>query len=249
MDLVWREPFRVRFYEAEPSGRASIPSLCRYMMEAADNHCQPVGMTLAGLRASGRMWVLARFAARFTDLPRRGDELLVETWGSNRVSAIRAYRDFLLLTTRGEVVAEASSLWLILDSRTRRPLRLPEDILQYRHPERRTAQAVDTVPLEPPARVTAEAHSSVRWRDLDANGHANAICHIEWALEAVPLETRREARMTAFDVQFLNEAFVGNGIVSTVEEIDVPPTRCYRHRVTTTDGQALALMTSNWIAV
>ena len=246
MDLVWREPFRVRFYEAEPSGRAAVPAVCRYMLEAADSHCRPVGVTLAGLRASGRMWVLARFALRIAELPRRDDEVTVETWGSNRVGAIRAYRDFLLLDASGRTLAEASSLWLILDAGTRRPVRLPDDILQFRHPERRTPQAVDAVPLEPPERVTNEEHLRVRWSDLDANGHANAVCHIEWALEAVPIEVRREARMTALDIQFLSEAFLGDGIVSAVEEMTGSSPPCFRHRVATSGGRALAQMRSDW---
>ncbi len=246
MDLVWREKFRVRFYDTEPSGYAAPAALCRYLMEAANSHCEPLGMTLAGLRATGRMWVLARFALQISRLPRRGEEVTVETWGSNRLGGVRAYRDFRLEDGSGATLAEASSLWLVLDTATRRPVRLPEEILQYRHPDRCTPLAVDATPLQAPDPVKTEERLRVRWRDLDGNGHANAVSHIEWALEAVPAEVRREARLASLDIQFAGEAFLGDEIISAAGESVTGNTRMYRHRVSSLDGRTLTLMLSSW---
>jgi medium-chain acyl-[acyl-carrier-protein] hydrolase len=243
MELVWRESFRVRFYDAEPGGRAAVPALCRYLMEAADSHCRPLGMTLSGLRESGRMWVLARLALRIDELPSRDQEVTVETWGSNRIGAVRAYRDFRIFDAAGGVLAEASSLWLVLDMQTRKPVRLPEEILLYRHPEWRTPEAVDAIQLEPPEQLSREERLKVLWRDLDANGHANAVSHIEWALDAVPVELRRSARLASLDIQFLGEAFLGEDLVSQAE---VATGGVVRHRIITGEGRMLDLARTVW---
>ncbi len=242
MDLVWRERFRVRFFEAEPGGRATVPALCRYLQETADAHCRPHGLALSDLRAAGRMWVLTRLAVRFTSLPRLGDDVAVETWGSNRIGAARAYRDFRMFDAGGRIIAEASSAWLILDTATRRPVRLPPEVLRFRHPERRTETPVDAEPLEAPERADAEERVRVFWRDLDTNSHANNVCYLDWALETVPVKLRAEGALAALDIQFLNEAFLGQEVVATADHDGL----CYRHALRTAEGTLLALARTEW---
>ena len=246
MSPVWREPFRVRIYEAEPSGRASVGALCRYFQEAADNHCRPHGLSLSQLHATGRTWVLTRLALRLTALPCLGEEVTVETWGSKRLRGARAYRDFRILNASEQSFCEGSSLWLLLDVTSRRPMRLPNAILAVRHPEWSTPEPVDATPLESPGPGSSEARLWVGWRDLDANGHANSVSYIEWALDTVPEHVRREKQLIRFDIQFLNEAFLGEEIVCAGEETGLPDSVSYRHSLRVSGGNLLVLARSDW---
>src|SRR5271154_2359472 len=109
MDLIYREPFRVRFYEAEPNGRAAVTAICRYLQEAADCHCRSLGLSLSELREVGRMWVIVRLALQLFEFPRVGDSVMVETWPTNRMDGFRAYRDFRLRSGGGTLLGEAAS--------------------------------------------------------------------------------------------------------------------------------------------
>ncbi len=60
MTPFWSEAYRIRFYEVEPTGRLSVPSLCRYLQQTADSHCRSAGVSLQQLRGQGRMWVIVR---------------------------------------------------------------------------------------------------------------------------------------------------------------------------------------------
>jgi acyl-ACP thioesterase len=246
MNLVWRETYRVRFCEAEPGGRASAPAICRYLQETADSHCRAYSLSLEDLRAAGRLWVLMHLSLRLTGLPRVGDEVAVETWGTRRLGGVRAYRDFLLLDAAGRTFGEASSLWLLLDAATRRPVRLPESILRFRHPERAGAKRVDAMDPVLPERPSVEERNCVRWHDLDANGHANNVRYVEWAIETVPLELRRESRLSALYVRFLDEAFLDDEVISAAEEIPCADSRCYRHALRAADGRLLAAARTEW---
>jgi acyl-ACP thioesterase len=246
MNLVWRETYRVRFYEAEPGGRASAPAICRYLQETADIHCRAYGLSLDDLRATGRLWVLTHLSLRLTGRPRVGDEVAVETWGTRRLGGVRAYRDFLLLDAAGRTFGEASSLWLLLDAATRRPVRLPESILRFRHPDRVGADRVDAMDAIPPEHPSLEERDRVRWHDLDANGHANNVCYVDWAIETVPLALRREGRLSALDVRFVSEAFLDDEVISTAEEFPTADAPSYRHALRAGDGRLLAAGRTEW---
>jgi medium-chain acyl-[acyl-carrier-protein] hydrolase len=242
MSNLFRETSRVRFFDAEPGSRASIPAVCRLMEEAANSQTAQLGFSISQVRESGRMWVLTRFALTVFALPEMGDEVTVETWVSDRTSGVRAYRDFRMLDAAGHVLAEAATLWLLLDLNTRRLVRLPESVLQIRYADSVGADAVDAVPLIAPATQTAPEEFKIRWGDLDENNHANNLRYIEWVLDAVPFETRRDASLASLDIQFQNEGLPGETVLSAVDQSD----DVFRHSLTAGDGRVLGVARTTW---
>ncbi len=248
MDLIWREPFRVRFYEAEPTGRAAVPAICRYLQEAADCHCRSLGLSLSELREVGRMWVIVRLALQLSALPQVGDSLVVETWPTSRMDGFRAYRDFRLRSADGALLGEAASLWLMLDAKTRRPVRMPESVLEGRHPLFVTPEPVESLALVEPQGVTSQQQVRVRWRDLDVNGHANNVCYVDWALETIPLPVRQQMQLTGLDIQFRNEVLLDQEVTCICEQTGTPEQPSFRHKLTSTGGLVLAVARSDWRA-
>lgn len=251
MTPFWREPFRVRFYEAEPEGRLSIPSLCRYLQESADRHCRSAGVALQQLRQAGRMWVIVRMRLVVLAQPLVSDEVTVETWPTWRIDGRRAYRDFRLRAADGLLLAEAASLWLFLDASTHRPVRLPSEIEGERISDLVMPEPVESTKLTEPQDPTIVAHFQVRWRDLDANGHANNICYVEWLLETIPDALRRFGSLRVLDIQFKDEVLPGETVDVETEQIEpntshAPVLQCFLHRLASAGGRTLAVARSEW---
>jgi medium-chain acyl-[acyl-carrier-protein] hydrolase len=240
---MWQETFQVRFFDAEPGGQASIPAVCRFMEEAAHSQTQGLGLSIGQVRAAHRMWVLTRFALRVFARPRIGDEILVQTWVSDRTAGIRAYRDFRILDSAGKTLAEAASLWLLLDLKSRRPARLPESVLSIRHPGRVGAEPVDAEPLLPPAGDSCREEFKVRWSDLDENGHANNLRYIEWIVETVPAALRPGCELTALDIQFAGEVLQGETVHSVSE---CQPDSSLRHALSGSGGRVFGIARTDW---
>ena len=248
MSPVWQEHLRVPFYDAEPSGRASVPAVCRYLQEAANGHTLSIGMSARQVRESNRMWVLSRMHVHLSALPQAGAGIVVETWAPERLGGIRAYRDFRLRDSDRNILCEASSLWLLLDATTRRPVRLPEAVLRMRHPECVGHEPVDAIPLAPPQASRGGEKFQVRWGDLDENGHANNVRYIEWALDSVPICLRRQARVNRLDIQFTSEVLLGEELVSACEEAGACDSRSFRHSLRAGDDRLLAVARTDWIS-
>jgi acyl-ACP thioesterase len=242
-ELIHRETFRVCFFHSEPGGRASVPSLCRFAQETADAHCRTFDMSLLHLRSQNRMWVLTRFRLRMHRYPVCGEPVTVETWASDRTNGIRAVRDFQFLSADGEVIGHALSLWLMLDVTKRRPVRLPQVVLDIRNPERSIPGDFEFPRLKAPEQTAYHRQFQVGWRDLDANNHANNVNYIEWALDVLPLGVCRDYMLTQLDVEFLSEALYGQEITSAAGKEPEATTFC--HHIG--NGQAtLAVLRTQW---
>jgi acyl-CoA thioesterase FadM len=210
MELVWRELFRVRFYDVDARGRVTLPALCRFLQVAADQHARSGGASMDHLQAAGRMWILAELTLRVQSLSTIDESLVVETWGSSRMSGARAYRDFLILNETEQLLASASTLWLYLDAATRRPLRLPDSVMAFRVDQRDPVLLQAPEPVDGAGAIESETAVRVGWQDLDQNGHTNNIRYLEWALAAVPVDVWENHEPAAVVVRFRNETRLGD---------------------------------------
>ena len=246
-ETVWREAFRVHFYEAEPNGRASAAALCRYFLEAADNQCSQHGCSLAQLHKTGRMWVLGRFALRMYRFPCTGQAVTIETWPSGSAGSFRGYRDFRASTTTDEILGQACSVWFLLDAASRRPVRLPQFILDLNLPAAE-GERVDARKLTPPVAIDCERELVVRFSDLDANAHANSACYLEWLLEPLPASLRHERTLSSLEIVFQNEVLVGEHLISAAGPgVSSSTGTNFAHALRSGNGQPVAMGRSEWI--
>ncbi len=216
--------------------------MCRMLQQAAHGQMHGMGLSISQVRELNRMWVLTRFAVNVFAFPQVGDEVSVETWATDRTGGVRAYRDFRMRDAEGQILAECASLWLLLDLKSRRLVRLPDAVLQIREPERVSADTVDSTTLDPPEAVTGVDEFRVRWSDLDENGHANNTRYIEWLLETVPDAVRAGGGLSSLDIQFVSEARPGETILAVSDEAN----GAYRHRLTAGDGRVLGIARTVW---
>ncbi len=202
---VWTEAFTLRSYEVDSGGRASLPTVCNWLQEAAGNHAARLGWSVHDLGARGQTWVLARLLLRVARPASWGETVRVTTWpaGTHRLFALR---DFRIADANGDEVAAATTSWMLMQLATRRPVRPPRELeaLEARSPGRAMVDGMGRL-AEPESVACRECRVEVRHGDLDVNGHANNVAVIGWALEAladadlarVPVELAVEFRAEA----------------------------------------------------
>lgn len=242
----WLEPFRVRAYEIDPDARLTVPSLCDWLQEAAGNHATDLGVATDRLLEEGRAWVLTRLCVSINQFPRWRAAVTVETWPSGE-NGLVADRDFVVSDDEGRVLASATSQWVVIDIRRRRPVRLPAEVLAITLPDRERALVPPNRPIPPPEALDVRRSFSVRRSDLDLNRHVNNARYVEWALEALPDGVDEQMICTWLDVQFRSESVYGDEIVAASGEVthgDAGLT--VRHSVARTAGDILAVLETGW---
>lgn len=241
--LVWSEELRVRSYEVDANGRASVLAVCNWLQEAAGNHATALVWAVDQLQAQGLTWVLSRLHLRLNRIPAWREPVTVTTWpaGAQRVYAVREFR---VSGENGEI-GVATSGWLLVNLASRRPVRPPEPIAAMRAhtPARVLDDPFEKLPeLE---RAEHERSFTVRYSDLDMNRHANNVSVIAWALEAVPEEVLLGSVLTEFEVDFRAEARYGDHITAQVCAPE-PPAEIFLHRLVHEGGREIARARSRW---
>ena len=129
----------------------------------------------------------------------------METWSSG-IRGFRGYRDFRVYCG-GELVVSASSLWLYVRLLTKGLVRVPAEIAAT-FPSRPGAvfrPELDKVKLVPPDAALAKTRPvSVRYSDIDGNGHVNNTAYFDY-LQTALAGSGFPARPANVEIQFLKE--------------------------------------------
>lgn len=243
---VWREEFLIRSYDIGASKFASPQSICRFLQEAASNHAAELWLSADTLAERGQMWVLSHLTLNMQIYPQWKTTIFVTTWPVGRGSRLRAYRDFLIHDEHGQEIGRASTMWLLLNKESKRPIKLPSWL------EALTSSGLDVLSHDiRENEFTGEKQQqafSVRNCEIDWNLHVNNVCYLEWALEPIPLQTRLNTSMTSLDIQFLAEAKFGDTVLAECY-FPTRSNRSYHRILDAVSGKTLSQCSMLWQSI
>ena len=191
-----------------------LPGVFKFLQEAAIKHADLFDAGTHAMVSRGESWVLNRMAAAIHRYPRYEEAVRVVTWSSG-IRAFKGYRDFRVFCGE-ELVVSASSLWLYVNLRTKSLVRVPEEIAAT-FPSRPGAifrPDLDKLKLVPPDAGSAQTHPvSVRYSDVDGNGHVNNTAYFDY-LQTALIKGGFPPRPQNVEIQFLKEIPPGAEAVS-----------------------------------
>ncbi len=236
--------FRVRSYEVDARGELTLPSLCDYFQEAADQHASGFGAAVDQVVATyNETWVLYRLAVRVHRAAKWRDEVRVETWpcGRERLYTVREYR---ALSSDGTLLAEGASAWLAMDLSTRRLSREPRTPLDWRSDRERAWPEAFRGRLPGVADEAPSIDFTVRRSEIDVNGHVNHVHYLTWALESAPTSRWERESPVEAHVEYVAEALVGDPVrARSVDQSDGAVACSMAHQV---DGRVFAKSLTRW---
>ncbi len=221
----WVEPFFVHSFDVNHLGLTTPVTMLKMMQEGAWKHAEALGFGYRDLKDEGSFWVLSRLQIRISHYPKWGNEFLLETWPSGAKSLLVS-RDFRITDDDG-IAAIATSSWIILDHKTRRPVR-PLTVLEKSGPTEMgellfgaMAEKVELPELSEGDDLWNESPPfMVRISALDSQGHVNNAKYLEWCLDAFSLEHFNQWEIRAATLNFLAETHYGDQIQVRTAEID-----------------------------
>lgn len=245
---VYEFPYKVRYDEVDRASRVMPATLFNYLQDSAVRASIAVGRGPHQLAEKPWGWFLVRIHMRVDRYPRLEDDVTVRTW-AYRMKGLYAIREFHVVDAEGRTFAEGTSQWVIIDLARRRPIRLPEWVVEAypKHPVRLVEHAFEKLP--PMEEHDTERTFHVRLSDLDSNDHANSSCFFDWCLEAVPRSVHDELVPLSLEIDYRSEARYGD-LVRARSRSDGESTAdgvSFRHCIIRdTDGALLALGRSVW---
>ena len=167
-----------------------IKSLLNYFQDVAGLAVADIEGSPGLLMQRGYAWVLLQYDIDvIRHLPGMDERFQVRTRHTTE-DGFRTLRVFEVDSLSGEPLVRAKTSWVLIDLAAGRPVRarqhLPEIFMGGClpiDPEFKNIPKFESSPED----TIYERSFSVRFHDLDANGHVNNAVYFEWAYEATPL--------------------------------------------------------------
>ena len=127
---------RVRHYEMDALGHVNNAVYLHYLEQAAWEHSQHVGLTLARYEELGGIFIMRTLEIAFMRPAVAGDLLAITTWAEEMRGA-RAVRKYEIRhAERDQLLVQAAALWAWIDRATGRPRPIPRQVLDLFVPPR-----------------------------------------------------------------------------------------------------------------
>ncbi len=248
MENLFKETFRVRAYEINPKGRAGIQTICNYLQEIAGNHATALGVGVEQLFPRGLTWVLSRLHVKMDRYPAWRENVTITTWPS-MLKGMFAIRDFEIRNAKDDLIGTATTSWMLLDIKKRKPVPMPDFIAAISLPQTDPVLPHEFDKLAVLQKTDSERSFTVRLSDLDINEHVNNVTFIEWAVEAVPGNIQRSHFPAELQISFQAESRFGDRIISKIEMIESDKSIRFFHSLCREkDGKEVATAMTHWCA-
>lgn len=214
---VYNESFKVHTYEVDIHNRLTIQALAQFLQESATNHAALLGFGVEYLLKNNRTWVLSRLAIEIEEFIPLGDIITVKTWPAN-TEKLFFIRDFEITNSKGKIIGSAASYWIFIDTEKGRPVHPSKNeiVFDYENIERGFNRTLGKLP---PTEISIPAMMfHVRYSDLDLNNHVNNIKYIEWGMEGIDPDYRKNNIPYLLEINFLSEAKYSDKVGLSMEK-------------------------------
>ena len=201
MASVYHLSFDITDLHADCFGRLKPSSILYFVQEAAGKHWQHIeGETQ---QACSLYWVIIRHRVQISRLPCLGETIRLETWPMP-TTRVAYPRSVVAYDSQGLELFRAISLWVLVD-RTTRAMVLPgKSGLDF-------TGSLQGGELAVPGSILPKVYSNccsrtVRFSDLDRNGHMNNTRYLEWLYDVLPSDFHKDHPIRDLTICYLAEA-------------------------------------------
>jgi medium-chain acyl-[acyl-carrier-protein] hydrolase len=201
----YKKTYLIKSYECDFKVKLRVRSLFNLFQDIADEHAEKMGLGYTYCHERDIGWIGGGYHVAIHHWPTWGDIVEMSTWPS-AATAATGIRDFSIVDTNGNILIQATSQWVLIDTNRMRPIPVLKHIPMYELLEERALES-DFGKIVIPD-TSAETHSfPVRIDDIDLNDHVNNALYPTWALDALSQDFLRSHILSEIQVSFKRPAY------------------------------------------
>lgn len=206
--MKWTESYKLGAAETDINTIASPSVILRYMQDSSNSQMTALKPSYEELIDRGLSFVLSKITVSMYGTLKAHDNFEGETWAcpSKGVTFNRCYR----LTKNGKIIAEAFSVWALIDTNERKLCRVGDVELNYGEDEPLELDAPTRFRIPSQVELTLAGERLVEYADCDLNGHMNNTRYPDiFCSYITSMKGQRPAKMS---INFVSEAPLGDSI-------------------------------------
>lgn len=200
---IFQQRFKLNFTQCYANGLLKYNELSNLLQLTAAAHAEQHGYGAMDMIKQEQAWVLSRIRLEIAALPKFLEEITVHTWIAD-FQGNRLTRNFEVYDAE-KCIVSASSLWVVLDLKTRRPGQLYKAVAEELILSERSATKAPVKRIDKAATYAKEAAYRVKLSDLDIVNHVNNVKYTDWCLDTLPAELVLQRSYKSLDMNYLRE--------------------------------------------
>ena len=203
---------KIASFDADEKRQLRLSSQLKLQQEVGEHHLAAGGVFYHRLYEDGFVFVLTKASSILYRLPRFEEPVNLTTW-SRGTKGIHFFRCYRFTDGDGNVLIDSITSFALVDAKTHKLLR-PVEFDRYGpyHQPDKTNSCELPSKLKLPEGLTVVTERILRYSDIDYNGHLNNAVYGDFLCDYMPGGMTGK-KITAFDIGFLHEAFLGDTIV------------------------------------
>lgn len=193
--------YEVDFYQVGADKKLTLYALMNMIQDIASDHAQILGFGHDQLDQDN-FWVLVRQRLVMSKWPSWRDEIRIETFISK--GRLGAPPRCLRIFFKDELIGEAQTSWMVLDSKTRRPASQKMDMILEASLDECCGVETKKI-IAPQEELTPLKLITVEYSDLDMNFHVNNAIYGQWLINGVDVEIWKKWNLTGFAINYQKE--------------------------------------------
>ena len=201
----YRESFILRTMDCDVNGVWRLSCILEAMQETAGIHMVQLGYGQQAMREKGIAWVLLRNALNMERYPLLGERVSVETFHTEPRHRLFP-RYCIIRDAKEQIIGRASSLWVLMDLRTRHSI--SANSLNIQLPDNSDLEP----PMALPSNIPPVENGSKRemvyqpvYTDLDVNGHVNNVRYADGLCNLLGVDVMRRYEIASIVLHYYAE--------------------------------------------
>ena len=191
----------VRYSECGEDGRLSLKAVVDYFQDTATFQGEHLGIGVGYLKKQNIAWILTSWQIITDHFPKLAEPVTAQTWAYD-FKNFYGLRNLVLLDGEGRKAAWANSVWVLMDMKRMRPVKVPPLLLEKYGSDEPLEMEYAPRKIKEPETGEEMAPFAVVKTHLDTNHHVNNGQYIEMARTYLPekfvlYETRVEYKAQA----------------------------------------------------
>ena len=202
---------RIRYSECGEDSRLHLAGVVNYFQDTASFQGEDLGIGVSWMKERHLAWILVSWQIITDHMPRLGEWVTVRTWPYS-FNSFYGLRNLVLEDEEGHYAAWANSVWVLMDTKNRRPVKVSGEMAALYEQEKKLDMDYAPRHIVPPAAGDTPEPFVIHRGHLDSNHHVNNGQYIQMAMEYLPADFRiYETR-----VEYREQSFLGEMILPLV---------------------------------
>ena len=209
MEPFYAQNFEITDIAVDCYGRMKTSMILFLAQEVAGKHCNILSVDYDTLAQKRMFWAVTRHRVQVTRLPMRGETIRVETWPMP-TTRVAYPRSMVAYDANGNECFRSISLWVLMDLDKRNMILPGKSGISVVGTLR--GMELDSPNSLVPKLLNNHLDRTVRFTDLDRNGHMNNTKYLDWIDDLLPSAFHEAHQVREFTVCYLNEAREGQAL-------------------------------------